>query len=279
MRPKTVKRKEVGDNHCIWTQDVIEAGEGEEEGEEDEEDEDEEVEKDKEDGVPGVAETVDGAAANRVEAQDGAAATPGLEDKNYRPAPGRRGFLGGKEKKDKICSHLRKGYCHHSLSGKKPYKGKDGKVREECPFSHPRTCPKLLNNGLTGKYGCDGTCDKFHPKMCPDSLKFKRCDRDCKRGYHIRTNSFAMKEERKREEKEKKEKEEKTRKEKEERLRRMQQFQSEKWGGLTPPAPWMERHFSRPPPNFPPPPPMRVREAPLTLTVPKTSLTPSQHLF
>ena len=247
VKPKAPKRKERND-HCIWTQDIAEVGnEEEEDNEEKEEEEKEEEEKEEE-----VRVVEEGGAASRTDPPGETRPAQGLDGDEFRPPTARRGFMGGKEKKDKICSHLRKGYCHHSLSGKKPFKGKDGKVREECPFSHPRTCPKLLNNGAKGKYGCDGTCDKFHPKMCPESLKLNRCDRDCKRGYHVRANSFAMKEERKKEEKTRKEKEERTRKEQEERLRRWQQSQLDSRGRHA--APWVEhQRFIQEQPNLPPP--------------------------
>ena len=97
----------------------------------------------------------------------------------------------------------------------------------ECPFLHPRTCPKLLNNGSKGKYGCDGAkCGKFHPKMCSNSLNFNRCPPDCRQGYHVRTNSRAVQEKRKEEEtKRKKEQEQKKRMEEERARTRMQLLQ------------------------------------------------------
>ena len=88
------------------------------------------------------------------------------------------------------------------------------------------TCSKLLNNGSRGKYGCDGTkCGKFHPKMCPVSLQLKSCPPDCKNGFHVRSNSRAMQEKKKKEEKAKKELEEKERKTEEEREIRRDQYQ------------------------------------------------------
>ena len=133
----------------------------------------------------------------------------------------RRGFSA---KKDKICPYLRKGYCHFSLSGRKPYKG-----TTQCPFKHPLTCPKLLNNGNKGKYGCDGSqCGKFHPKMCPESLNLKECQRDCKKGFHVRSNGKAMFEKKKQEEKARKEREEKQRKAEESRKKSRENARKEK---------------------------------------------------
>ena len=54
--------------------------------------------------------------------------------------------------KNKVCPYLKKGHCNYSLSGRKPFKGVS-----QCPYLHPRTCPKLLNNGTKGKYRCDGS--------------------------------------------------------------------------------------------------------------------------
>ena len=101
------------------------------------------------------------------------------------------------EIKDKVCPYLKKGHCKYSLSGRKPYDGV-----AQCPFFHPKTCPKLLNNGNKGKYGCDGSkCGMVHPKMCPVSLKFEKCVQDCTKGYHVRRNSKMMMEKKKEEEK------------------------------------------------------------------------------
>ena len=98
--------------------------------------------------------------------------------------------------KEKVCPYLKRGNCNYSLSGRKPYNGVS-----QCPFLHPLTCPRLQNNGNKGKYGCNGTkCGKFHPKMCPTSLNFKRCVPDCKQGFHVRNNTRMVQEKRKEEE-------------------------------------------------------------------------------
>ena len=118
---------------------------------------------------------------------------------------------------EKVCPYLKKGHCNYSLSGRKPFNG-----MSQCPFLHPLTCPKLLNNGSRGKYGCDGAkCGKFHPKMGPKSLNFDWCPSDCRQGYHIRTNSRAVQEKRKEEEvKRKKEQEQKRRRDEERSMNR-----------------------------------------------------------
>ena len=105
------------------------------------------------------------------------------------------------------------------------------------------TCPKLLNNGTKGKYGCDGTnCTKLHPKMCSISLSYQRCSRDCTKGYHIRDNSKMMVIQREKDEKMKKEREEKERKKvMEKEMRRKEVLQGT---GLPPPQ-------GTPPPALP----------------------------
>ena len=178
--------KEDADESCVFLRD---AEEGEEENVEENEEEKEETMQEKQEVVKTNKKTPGG-------------------DEGFR-FQGKRGYLAGK---DKICPHLRKGHCNFSLSGRKPYKGEN-----LCPYKHPLTCPKLLNNGNKGRYGCDGTeCGKFHPKMCPESLNLRQCQRDCRKGYHVRSNSKAMFE--------KKRQEEKVRKEEEERLKRNEEM-------------------------------------------------------
>ena len=149
---------------------------------------------------------------------------------------GRRGYLAGK---DKICPHLRKGYCNFSLSGRKPYKG-----ATLCPFKHPLTCPKLLNNGNKGRYGCDGSqCGKFHPKMCPESLNLKQCQRDCRKGFHVRSNGKAMFEKKRQEEKVRKEEEERQKRNEDDRNKSRTNFRNAKQG--------RQENLNHPPPFQP----------------------------
>ena len=149
---------------------------------------------------------------------------------------GRRGYLAGK---DKICPYLRKGYCNFSLSGRKPFRG-----ATLCPFKHPLTCPKLLNNGNKGRYGCDGSeCGKFHPKMCPESLNLKQCHKDCKKGFHVRSNSKAMFEKKQQEEKARKNEDAKKKRDDEERKKRRTNLRNARQGRqdhLNHPPPFME---------------------------------------
>ena len=47
----------------------------------------------------------------------------------------------GNSDKD-ICRFYKKGFCKHGFFGKNPVDGVN-----ECPFLHPKVCPKLLNHG------------------------------------------------------------------------------------------------------------------------------------
>ena len=115
--------------------------------------------------------------------------------------------------KDKVCPYLRKGHCNFSLSGRKPFKGVS-----QCPYLHPRTCPKLLNNGSKGKYGCDGSkCGMLHPKMCQVYLNYQKCIQDCRQGYHVRSNSKIMLDKKKEQEKSRRYQEEQKRRQEEDR--------------------------------------------------------------
>jgi hypothetical protein len=89
-----------------------------------------------------------------------------------------------------ICRFFRKGHCKYGFLGKFP---RDG--RQECPFSHPKPCSKLLDYGTdsTSSKGCGNRrkCGDMHPKMCKESMENKTCSRmkdggRCDQGYHVR---------------------------------------------------------------------------------------------
>ena len=285
-KPKVTKatKRKAHDESCVLTKDG-EVVVVEEEGDDDEEEEEveEEVGGAPEEGdQPGGEETdtatqvegqegTGGDATPQVAGQEGPGgeAAPRLEDQEFTNPRQRRGFLGGKgEPKDKPCRYLARGYCHYSLSGRKPYKGK-----EQCPFVHPKTCPKLLNNGSKGKFGCDkAKCDNFHPKMCPDSENLKQCLRDCRKGYHVRNNSKAMQVARKEEESKRRVQEEKMRKEQEERKNRRMQFQA----GRLAEGPAAARGLDGQRPDFSRPPPPHLPAAPTNIPTPQPSPASAQ---
>lgn len=65
-----------------------------------------------------------------------------------------------------ICSFYRKGTCRYGVSGR------------GCPKEHPKPCRKLLQHGTKAPHGCAlgrDKCNKFHPKMCPSSIRKGEC--------------------------------------------------------------------------------------------------------
>ena len=66
------------------------------------------------------------------------------------------------------------------MSGKK-----DG---DTCPFSHPKPCKKLIENGINGSKGCNKgqSCEFFHPRICHKSLRDKVCTDNACKFVHIK---------------------------------------------------------------------------------------------
>jgi hypothetical protein len=89
------------------------------------------------------------------------------------------------------CRYFLKGCCKFGFFGK-------GKADQgKCPFKHPKTCKKLLDNG-TGQGGCllGKNCTAVHPKMCQQSLAFRTCANikdgaRCSGGYHVRGTKYS----------------------------------------------------------------------------------------
>ena len=54
----------------------------------------------------------------------------------------------------KICRFYQKGTCRHGLKG------------QDCKFSHPKPCKKLMTHGTKASYGCNlgKKCSDFTPK-------------------------------------------------------------------------------------------------------------------
>jgi hypothetical protein len=89
------------------------------------------------------------------------------------------------------CRFFLKGCCKFGFFGK----GKAGQGK--CPFKHPRTCKKLMDNG-NGQGGCSKgkSCEAVHPKMCHQSLSTRSCSNikdgaRCTAGYHVRGTKYA----------------------------------------------------------------------------------------
>jgi predicted RNA-binding Zn-ribbon protein involved in translation (DUF1610 family) len=90
------------------------------------------------------------------------------------------------------CRFFMKGNCKFGFFGK----GKSGQGK--CPFKHPKTCKKLMDNG-SGQGGCSKgkSCDTVHPKMCNQSMLTRSCPNikdgaRCSAGYHVRGTKFAV---------------------------------------------------------------------------------------
>ena len=73
-----------------------------------------------------------------------------------------------------LCRFYKQGRCKFGISGRK---------EGLCPFSHPKSCKKFLENGTRGPRGCNkgNQCEYLHPLMCYRSIKEKICLKsDCK---------------------------------------------------------------------------------------------------
>ena len=71
-----------------------------------------------------------------------------------------------------ICNKFKHGSCPHGISGKSEYKGK------VCEFRHPKLCKKFVKYGQGGRFGCkhnERHCRHFHPLLCRNSVRHKKC--------------------------------------------------------------------------------------------------------
>ena len=85
-----------------------------------------------------------------------------------------------KEKEAKTkgkCRFFLKNRCKHGVNG------------EECPFFHPKRCPKWMKSG---NEGCK-KCDLFHPALCYGSLNDKRCEKSACTFIHLSGTTRAPK--------------------------------------------------------------------------------------
>jgi predicted RNA-binding Zn-ribbon protein involved in translation (DUF1610 family) len=90
------------------------------------------------------------------------------------------------------CRFFLKGNCKYGFFGK----GKAGQGK--CPYKHPKSCRKLMDNG-NGLGGCSKgkACEFAHPKMCHQSMTNRSCPNikdgaRCLSGYHVRGTKFTI---------------------------------------------------------------------------------------
>ena len=105
-----------------------------------------------------------------------------MESKNVDDSS--KGDMDDKEKETveknlkSVCKFYMKKQCKHGIKG------------ENCSFSHPHICQKLLKFGHSNK-GCRGNgCKNVHPKMCHHSLKSKECPFENCKFYHVKGTKF-----------------------------------------------------------------------------------------
>ena len=96
-----------------------------------------------------------------------------------------------------LCYFYKKGKCLHGKSGKKIINGR------ECQYAHPPKCLKYCRFGRDRVNGCQGNCNLFHPTLCRNSVKFRKCfspectfahlngterhDKDFRSGFHAQS--------------------------------------------------------------------------------------------
>ena len=113
-----------------------------------------------------------------------------LEEAAKRREEKRKNKEGGKKKREEaeLCKSFKfGGKCPHGMSGQKKHN-----QWENCKFSHPKVCNKLLSHGHRAKQGCDGKgCNKYHPKMCYSSVNTLLCTKEKCTYWHCKGTSFA----------------------------------------------------------------------------------------
>ena len=86
---------------------------------------------------------------------------------------------------DELCKYFNSGKCCHGFSWRKPHEDKD-----ECPYFHPKICPKLFKFGLDRSKGCQGLkagCNEYHPHLCKNHIKGQCEGNNCSEGFHLRS--------------------------------------------------------------------------------------------
>ena len=68
-----------------------------------------------------------------------------------------------------ICHRYKQGKCPHGKSGNRIVNG------QRCNFDHPRKCIKFCRFGHDKIQGCNGPCQFFHPILCRNSVRYRRC--------------------------------------------------------------------------------------------------------
>ena len=81
------------------------------------------------------------------------------------------------QKDSRICHFYERGICRYGVSGTR-----DGK----CKFSHPQICKRIISYGPKSSYGCKGDCEKWHPKLCYNSINKKECLKEYCGFWHIK---------------------------------------------------------------------------------------------
>ena len=82
-----------------------------------------------------------------------------------------------KEGEKKLCRFFERGICRYGVSG-----NRNGK----CSFHHPSMCKRILQHGPKSPHGCKGDCEKWHPKLCFNSVRTKECFKESCSYWHIK---------------------------------------------------------------------------------------------
>jgi len=81
------------------------------------------------------------------------------------------------EEGEKICPKLLEGIC--------PY-GWSGMSGVGCTLYHPKRCQRYCSFGKSEPHGCNkDKCDRFHPKLCQNSVLQRKCFNDDCRRLHL----------------------------------------------------------------------------------------------
>ena len=87
------------------------------------------------------------------------------------------------DRRTEVCPQLIEGICKYGWSGR------------GCEFLHPKRCLRYCSHGTSELSGCNKeACPDFHPKLCENSLKMRKCfNDDCKRRHLLGTARLCYK--------------------------------------------------------------------------------------
>ena len=119
--------------------------------------------------VPAKQDCVTTVSSTQTESNTTAESTAVADTTDRAQVPINKGNVNRQEDQRPICFRYKQGKCPHGKSGNRIVNG------QKCNFVHPRKCIKHCRFGQDKDQGCNGPCEFFHPILCRNSLRYRKC--------------------------------------------------------------------------------------------------------